>query len=306
MEYGLVSAAYISASVLFILSLGGLSNQEKAKRAVWFGIAGMGLSVFFTVFGGSSGNFWLLFPMILIGSAIGYYVAQKVEMTEMPQLVAALHSFVGLAAVFIGINAQLELSFVQDFNGSLDELSGFTKKIASKNSAEKLLSVLALLSSLDRLLSILKQTQNNLNFIIYCDDLSFSYENDDFKILKVLLDGGLIEKPRNVIFYCTSNRKHLIPRNMSENVSSSISPNQEVEEKVSLSDRFGLILGFYPFSQDQFIEMIINYKNNYKIPISDDETIKEAIEWQQTRGARSGRVAWQFILYLAGKYEVNL
>jgi len=162
------------------------------------------------------------------------------------------------------------------------------------------------ISSLDRLLSILKQIQNNLNFIIYCDDLSFSDENDDFKILKVLLDGGLIEKPRNVIFYCTSNRKHLIPRDMSENVSSSISPTQEVEEKVSLSDRFGLILGFYPFSQDQFIEMIINYKNNYKIPISDDETIKEAIEWQQTRGARSGRVAWQFILFLAGKFEVNL
>tara|TARA_B100000927_G_scaffold142648_1_gene115044 strand:+ start:1101 stop:1952 length:852 start_codon:yes stop_codon:yes gene_type:complete len=162
------------------------------------------------------------------------------------------------------------------------------------------------ISSLDRLLSILKQTQNNLNFIIYCDDLSFSDENDDFKILKVLLDGGLIEKPRNVIFYCTSNRKHLIPRDISENVSSSISPTQEVEEKVSLSDRFGLILGFYPFSQDQFIEMIINYKNNYKIPISDDETIREAIEWQQTRGARSGRVAWQFILFLAGKFEVNL
>ena len=93
---------------------------------------------------------------------------------------------------------------------------------------------------------------------------------------------------------------------MSENVSSSISPTQDVEEKVSLSDRFGLILGFYPFSQDQFIEMIINYKDNYKIPISDEETIKEAIEWQQTRGARSGRVAWQFILFLAGKYEVNL
>jgi len=136
MEYGLVSAAYISASVLFILSLGGLSNQEKAKRAVWFGIAGMGLSVLFTVFGGSSGNFWLLFPMIIIGSVIGYYVAQKVEMTEMPQLVAALHSFVGLAAVFIGINAQLELSFVESFTGNINELSGFTKKIASKNSAE--------------------------------------------------------------------------------------------------------------------------------------------------------------------------
>ncbi len=136
MEYGLVSAAYISASVLFILSLGGLSNQEKAKRAVWFGIAGMALSVLFTVFGGSSGNFWLLFPMIIIGSVIGYYVAQKVEMTEMPQLVAALHSFVGLAAVFIGINAQLELSFVKSFTGNINELSGFTKKIASKDSAE--------------------------------------------------------------------------------------------------------------------------------------------------------------------------
>ena len=136
MEYGLVSAAYISASVLFILSLGGLSNQEKAKRAVWFGIAGMGLSVLFTVFGGSSGKFWLLFPMIIVGSVIGYYVAQKVEMTEMPQLVAALHSFVGLAAVFIGINAQLELSFVESFTGNINELSGFTKKIASKDSAE--------------------------------------------------------------------------------------------------------------------------------------------------------------------------
>ena len=142
MEYGLVSAAYISASVLFILSLGGLSNQEKAKRAVWFGITGMGLSVLFTVFGGSSGNFWLLFPMIIIGSVIGYYVAQKVEMTEMPQLVAALHSFVGLAAVFIGINAQLELSFVESFTGNINELSGFTKKIASKDSAE--ISIMAL------------------------------------------------------------------------------------------------------------------------------------------------------------------
>ena len=180
-------------------------------------------------------------------------------------------------------------------------------KISSDYNSLKLIQVKKEdISSLDRLLSILKQTQDNLNFIIFCDDLSFSDENDDFKKLKVLLDGGLIEKPRNVIFYCTSNRKHLIPRNMSENVSSSISLTQEVEEKVSLSDRFGLILGFYPFSQDQFFEMIINYKNNYKIPISDDETIKEAIEWQQTRGARSGRVAWQFILFLAGKYEVNL
>jgi hypothetical protein len=180
-------------------------------------------------------------------------------------------------------------------------------KISSDYNSLKLIQVKKEnIPSLDRLLSLLQKTQDNYNFIIYCDDLSFSDENDDFKILKVLLDGGLIEKPRNVIFYCTSNRKHLIPRDMSENLYSSISPTEAVEEKVSLSDRFGLILGFYPFSQDQFIEMIINYKNNYKIPISDEETIKEAIEWQQTRGARSGRVAWQFILFLAGKYEVNL
>ena len=180
-------------------------------------------------------------------------------------------------------------------------------KISSEYNSLKLIQVKKEdISTLDRLLSLLKKTKDNYNFIIYCDDLSFSDENYDFKILKVLLDGGLIEKPRNVIFYCTSNRKHLIPRDMSENVSSSISPTESVEEKVSLSDRFGLILGFYPFSQDQFIEMIINYKNNFNIPISDEETIKEAIEWQQTRGARSGRVAWQFILFLAGKYEVNL
>ena len=180
-------------------------------------------------------------------------------------------------------------------------------KISSDYNSLKLIQVKKEdIPSLDKLLSLLQQTQDNYNFIIYCDDLSFSDENDDFKILKVLLDGGLIEKPRNVIFYCTSNRKHLIPRDMSENVYSAISPTEAVEEKVSLSDRFGLILGFYPFSQDQFFEMIINYKNNYKIPISDDETIKEAIEWQQTRGARSGRVAWQFILFLAGKFEVNL
>ena len=163
------------------------------------------------------------------------------------------------------------------------------------------------ISSLERLLSILKDLNKEYNFIIYCDDLSFSDENDDFKTLKVLLDGGLVEKPSNVIFYCTSNRKHLISREMSENtLSSSISPAEVVEEKISLSDRFGLILGFYPFSQDQYLEMVLNYKNKFKIPISDNKTIKEAIEWQQTRGSRSGRVAWQFIIFLAGKYEVLL
>ena len=103
MSSGIVTASYITASVLFILALGGLSNQEKAKRAVWFGIAGMALSVFFTVFGGSSGNFWLLFPMIIAGSAIGYYVAKKVEMTAIPEMVSLFNGFGGACAVAISI-----------------------------------------------------------------------------------------------------------------------------------------------------------------------------------------------------------
>ena len=181
-------------------------------------------------------------------------------------------------------------------------------EISNSNSFLKLVQIQRKdISSMDRLLSTLKDLNKEYNFIIYCDDLSFSDENDDYKTLKVLLDGGLVEKPRNVIFYCTSNRKHLIPREMSENTfSSSISPAEVVEEKISLSDRFGLILGFYPYSQDQYLEMVINYKNKFKIPISDNKIIKEAIEWQQTRGARSGRVAWQFIIFLAGKYEILL
>ena len=181
-------------------------------------------------------------------------------------------------------------------------------EISSSNSFLKLVQIQREdISSMDRLLSTLKDLNKEYNFIIYCDDLSFSDENDDFKTLKVLLDGGLVENPSNIVFYCTSNRKHLIPREMSENtLSSSISPAEVVEEKISLSDRFGLILGFYPFSQDQYLEMVLNYKNKFKIPISDNKIIKEAIEWQQTRGSRSGRVAWQFIIFLAGKYEMLL
>ena len=245
--------------------------------------------------------------------------------TNPDQLIHIENSNLLTLEMLIGINHNRELLY----NNTLQFAKGFSannvllwgargtgksslvklihNKISSDYNSLKLIQVKKEdISTLDRLLSLLKQTQDNYNFIIYCDDLSFSNENDDFKILKVLLDGGLIEKPKNVIFYCTSNRKHLIPRDMSENVSSSISPTEAVEEKVSLSDRFGVILGFYPFSQDQFIEMIINYKNNFNIPITDEETIKEAIEWQQTRGARSGRVAWQFILFLAGKYEIKL
>lgn len=135
LEQGFVSAAAIAASVLFILSLGGLSNQEKAKRAVWYGIVGMALAVFFTSFGPGIGDYWWLIPMMLIGAGIGAYVAGKVEMTEMPQLVAALHSFVGLAAVFVAWSADLERRRVmaaRAAEASLDQFSAFAALVATK------------------------------------------------------------------------------------------------------------------------------------------------------------------------------
>ena len=135
LEQGFVSAAAIAASVLFILSLGGLSNQEKAKRAVWYGIVGMALAVFFTSFGPGIGGYWWLIPMMLIGAAIGAYVAGKVEMTEMPQLVAALHSFVGLAAVFVAWSADLERRRVmaaRAAEASPDQFSAFAALVATK------------------------------------------------------------------------------------------------------------------------------------------------------------------------------
>ena len=139
MTIGIVSAAYIAAAVLFILSLGGLSGQESAKRAVWYGIVGMALAVIATVFGPGVGNWFIIMVMIAGGSVMGYYVAARVQMTEMPQLVAALHSFVGLAAVFIGFNAELELGTVlalKAAGGDLSTLAGFAEKLAHKDAVE--------------------------------------------------------------------------------------------------------------------------------------------------------------------------
>ncbi len=137
MSFGLVSAAYVAAAILFILSLGGLSGQESAKRAVWYGIAGMALALGATVLGPGVGNYTLIAAMLVIGSLIGWYVAKKVEMTEMPQLVAALHSFVGLAAVFIGFNADLELGRVLALDeASRQALTGFAGVLAHKTAAE--------------------------------------------------------------------------------------------------------------------------------------------------------------------------
>ncbi len=138
--------------------------------------------------------------------------------------------------------------------------------------------------------------------MLFCDDLSFSHDDQHYKALKAVLDGGIEGRPDNVVFYATSNRRHLMPRDMIENErSSAISPSEAVEEKVSLSDRFGLWLGFHPCSQDEYLAMIRGYCAAYGVEVAEDWLRAEAIEWQATRGGRSGRVAWQFFTDLAGR-----
>jgi predicted AAA+ superfamily ATPase len=145
------------------------------------------------------------------------------------------------------------------------------------------------------------------HFIVFCDDLSFDGDDTSYKSLKAVLDGGIEGRPDNVIFYATSNRRHLMSRDMMENErSTAINPGETVEEKVSLSDRFGLWLGFHRCSQDEFLAMVEGYVKNYKIPVTDDDLRREALEWATTRGSRSGRVAWQFIQDLAGRLGVAL
>jgi len=143
--------------------------------------------------------------------------------------------------------------------------------------------------------------------VILCDDLSFEREDADYKALKSVLDGGIEGRPENVLFYATSNRRHLMPRDMIENErSTAINPAEAVEEKVSLSDRFGLWLGFHNSSQEVFFAMVDGYANAFALPISTEDLRAAAVEWSVTRGGRSGRVAWQFIQGMAGKLGVRL
>ena len=143
--------------------------------------------------------------------------------------------------------------------------------------------------------------------MLFCDDLSFSHDDEHYKSLKALLDGGIEGRPANVILYATSNRRHLMPRDMIENErSSAISPSEAVEEKVSLSDRFGLWLGFHPCSQDEYLAMIDGYVRAWGLTVDPAILRAEAIEWQATRGSRSGRVAWQFFCDLAGRMGLAL
>ncbi len=157
------------------------------------------------------------------------------------------------------------------------------------------------IESLPQLLKLLA-AEANRQCLLFCDDLSFDAGESSYKSLKAVLEGGLEGRPGNVLFYATSNRRHLMPRDMIENErSTAIHPGEAVEEKVSLSDRFGLWLGFHPCSQDDYLTMVKGYCRDLNIEIPADELRRDALEWATTRGARSGRVAWQYVQDLAGR-----
>jgi len=159
--------------------------------------------------------------------------------------------------------------------------------------------------SLPKLMLLLREAP--YRFILFCDDLSFDHDDTSYKSLKAALEGGVEGRPDNVILYATSNRRHLLPRDMIENErSTAINPSEAVEEKVSLSDRFGLWLGFHKCSQDEYLEMIEGYARYHDLPIEAERLRAEALEWATTRGSRSGRVAWQFIQDLAGRLGQTL
>jgi predicted AAA+ superfamily ATPase len=161
------------------------------------------------------------------------------------------------------------------------------------------------IASLPALLDLMKDVPHRI--IVFCDDLSFDHDDTAYKSLKAALDGGVEGRPDNVLFYATSNRRHLLPRHMMENEqSTAINPSEAVEEKVSLSDRFGLWLGFHKCSQEDYLTMIDGYADHFKLTLDRDKMRAEALEWATTRGARSGRVAWQYIQDLAGRMRINL
>jgi predicted AAA+ superfamily ATPase len=161
------------------------------------------------------------------------------------------------------------------------------------------------IDSLPVLLALLRDAP--FHFIVFCDDLSFDSDDTSYKSLKAALEGGIEGRPDNVIFYATSNRRHLMPRDMIENErSTAINPGEAIEEKVSLSDRFGLWLGFHKCSQDEYLEMVFGYAKHFKLKASDEAIRAEAIEWAATRGARSGRTAFQYIQDLAGRLGQRL
>jgi predicted AAA+ superfamily ATPase len=161
------------------------------------------------------------------------------------------------------------------------------------------------IESLPALMALLRASE--FYFIVFCDDLSFDGNDASYKSLKAVLEGGIEGRPENVILYATSNRRHLLAREMVENErSTAINPGEAVEEKVSLSDRFGLWLGFHRCSQDEYLAMVKGYCSHFGIELQEPDLEREALEWSTTRGSRSGRVAWQFTQELAGRMGVRI
>ena len=159
--------------------------------------------------------------------------------------------------------------------------------------------------SLPRLLERLRASHRR--FILFCDDLSFDRDDTSYKSLKAALEGGIEGRPGNVVFYATSNRRHMMPRDMIENErSTAIAPSEAVEEKVSLSDRFGLWLGFHNCDQPTYLAMVEGYAEAFGLPMAAADLRAEAVEWSISRGARSGRVAWQYVQDLAGRLGKTL
>lgn len=156
------------------------------------------------------------------------------------------------------------------------------------------------IESLPELMTLLRSSRHR--FVLFCDDLSFDHGDTSYKSLKAVLEGGIEGRPDNVVFYATSNRRHLLPRDMMENErATAINPGEAIEEKVSLSDRFGLWIGFHNCSQDDYLDMVTGYVAALGLTIDPDVLRAEALEWERTRGARSGRVAWQYVQDLAGR-----
>lgn len=179
---------------------------------------------------------------------------------------------------------------------------------ADRKPADKLKLIEIHREDIESLPALMEQLRaSSFRFIVFCDDLSFDGNDASYKSLKAVLEGGIEGRPENVILYATSNRRHLLAREMIENErSTAINPGEAVEEKVSLSDRFGLWLGFHRCSQDEYLAMVRGYCNHFGIKVDHEALEREALEWSTTRGSRSGRVAWQFVQELAGRLGVKL
>jgi uncharacterized protein len=201
-------------------------------------------------------------------------------------------------ALLWGARGMGKSSLVKATHKTVNEEAGGTLKIIEIHRED--------INSLPALMAVLRKNPAH-RFIVFCDDLSFDAQDTSYKSLKAALDGGLEGRPGNVIFYATSNRRHLLPRDMIENErSTAINPSETVQEKVSLSDRFGLWLGFHNCSQDEFFDMLDAYAKHFGLRISSDELHSRGVEWSVTRGSRSGRVAWQLIQDLAGELGQKL